>query len=292
MKLMHFLQNFPDDAQPAVHNQDLVGFFTSIPVERILSAIQWLINGYAMTAMKRKADISTALFSVDLKEKDTKLRIWKGRQRKSAKRIHTICLRDVVGICKLSCEVSMFTVMGGTFRQTRGAAIGNQISPRLANATVAVREQQFANSIHHLFGQFSNSFWCIRYVDNRLVVLDASHENHPDVRRFLADEFYEKPVELETVHTPDATQEFLGFDLVMQSYRQVMLLREVPWKIRLPASAGAQQHKLAAYLSKRHSFKGLVFPESAQHSQLLQLQEMFIRAEYQAQDLPLCCQRF
>ena len=158
MKLTHFLQNFPDDAQPAVHNQDLVGFFTSIPVERILSAIQWLINGYAMTAMKRKADISTALFSVDLKEKDTKLRIWKGRQRKSAKRIYTIFLRDVVGICKLSCEVSMFTVMGGTFRQTRGAAIGNQISPTLANATVAVREQQYANSIHHLFGQFSNSF--------------------------------------------------------------------------------------------------------------------------------------
>ena len=191
-------------------------------------------------------------------------------------------------ICKLSCEVSMFTVMGRTFRQSRGAAIGNQISPTLANATVAVRAQQFANSIHHLFRQFPNSLWCIRYVDNRLlVVLGVSLENNPDVRRFLADEFYEKPVELETVLTPDATQEFLGFDLIMQSYRLVMLLREVPWKIRLPSSAGAQQHKLAAYFSKRHSIKRLVFPETAQQSQLLQLQEMFIRAGYQAQDLPL-----
>ena len=65
-------------------------------MERILSAIQWLINGYAT---KRKVDIDTALFSVDLKEKDTKLRIWKGRQRKSAKRVYTIFLRDVVDIC-------------------------------------------------------------------------------------------------------------------------------------------------------------------------------------------------
>ena len=87
------------------------------------------------------------------------------------------------------------------------------------------------------------------------MVLDVSLENNPDVRRFLADEFDEKPVELETVLTPDATQEFLGFDLIMQSYRLVTLLREVPWKIRLPSSAGAQQHKLAANFSKRHSIK-------------------------------------
>ena len=52
----------------------LCGFFTSIPVERIIAAIQWLIDRYLS---KRRADLETVLFSVDIKEKDTKLtQLW------------------------------------------------------------------------------------------------------------------------------------------------------------------------------------------------------------------------
>ena len=39
-KLTVFLQQLPDDADPVVYNQDLVGFFTSIPVFRILNAVR------------------------------------------------------------------------------------------------------------------------------------------------------------------------------------------------------------------------------------------------------------
>ena len=135
--LATFMQEFPDDQEQIVYDQDLVGFFTSIPVDRILKSVQWLIDRYLA---KRNNDLEEVIFSVNLKEKDTKLRIWKGKQRESAMRVHTVHLKDVVDICKLSCEVSMFTVLGQTFRQTRGAAIGNQISPALANATVAVHD--------------------------------------------------------------------------------------------------------------------------------------------------------
>ena len=38
-KMTVFLQQLPDDADPVVYNQDLVGFFTSIPVFRILNAV-------------------------------------------------------------------------------------------------------------------------------------------------------------------------------------------------------------------------------------------------------------
>ena len=68
--------------------------------------------------------------------------------------------------------------------------------------------------------------WCVRYVENRLVVLDAFLKKPWEFQCFLADELYEKPVELETVYTPDATQEFLDFDF--QSYKPILLLREVP----------------------------------------------------------------
>ena len=75
--LARFMQQFPDDQVPMVYNQDLVGFFTSIPVDRILQSVQWLIDRYLV---KRNDDLGEVLFSVNLREKDTKLRIWKGGQ--------------------------------------------------------------------------------------------------------------------------------------------------------------------------------------------------------------------
>ena len=280
--LATFMQQFPDDQVPMVYNQDLVGFFTSIPVERIVQSVQWLIDRYLG---KRKEDLEEILFSVNLREKDTKLRIWKGKQRKSAMRVHTIFLKDVVEICKLSCEVSMFTVLGQTFRQTRGAAIGNQISPTLANATVAVHEHMFAEKVNYIMQKHPQQVWCIRYVDNRLVVIAQTICDHPHIKEFLQDNFYEEPVVLESVTTPDAVQEFLGFDLQVQSYKILLLLRESPWKIRPYSSAGTLKQKLVAYHSKKHSIVKFVFPDSEKITQLRELKTMFLRAGYQLMEL-------
>ena len=38
-QLTTFLQNLPVDFDPELHNQDLIGFFTSMPVNRILSSV-------------------------------------------------------------------------------------------------------------------------------------------------------------------------------------------------------------------------------------------------------------
>ena len=276
------MQQFPDDQVPMVYNQDLVGFFTSIPVGRILQSVQWLIDRYLV---KRKDELDDVLFSVNLREKDTKLRIWKGKQRRSAMRVQTIFLKDVVGVCKLSCEVSMFTVLGQTFRQTRGAAIGNQISPTLANSTVAVHEQRFAEKVDYIMHKHFQQVWCIRYVDNRLVVIAKTMCDHPCVKDFLEDNFYEVPVVLESVATPDAVQEFLGFDLQVRTYKILLLMREAPWKIRPSSSAGTLRQKLAAYQSKKHSIMKFVFPDSEKMMQLKELKTMFIRAGYQMTEL-------
>ena len=280
--LARFMQPFPDDQVPMVYNQDLVGFFTSIPVDRILQSVQWLIDRYLV---KRKDELDDVLFSVNLREKDTKLRIWKGKQRRSAMRVQTIFLKDVVDICKLSCEVSMFTVLGQTSRQTRGAAIGNQISPTLANATNAVHEQRFAEKVDYIMHKHFQQVWCIRYVDNRLVVIAKTMCDHPFIKDFLEDNFYEEPVVLESVATPDAVQEFLGFDLQVHTYKILLLMREAPWKIRPSSSAGTLRQKLAAYQSKKHSIMKFVFPDSEKMMQLKELKTMFIRAGYQMTEL-------
>ena len=78
-----------------VFNQDLVGFFTSIPVVRILNAVKWAVNEYSML---QKTDIDDITFSVNLREQDTKLRVWRGRPRQAAKRTVLIHLSDIVDI--------------------------------------------------------------------------------------------------------------------------------------------------------------------------------------------------
>ena len=104
-------------------------------------------------------------------------------------------------------------------------------------------------------------------------------------KNFLQDNFYKEPVVLETVTTPDAVQEFLGFDLQVQSYRILLLPREAPWKIRPCSSAGTLQQKLAANQSKKQSIVKFVFPDSEKTLQLRELKTMFLRAGYQMMEL-------
>ena len=147
-QLTQFLQMLPDDAHPVVFNQDLVGFFTSIPVFRILNAGRWAVNEYCML---QKSDAGSITFSVNLREQDTKLRTWRGRPHKAAKRTVLVHLSDIADICELSCDASVFTVMHNVFRQTRGATIGNQISPMPAELTVSIEEEIYVRHLQRFF---------------------------------------------------------------------------------------------------------------------------------------------
>ena len=123
--LIQFLEQYPDDQQLCTYNQDLVGFFTSIPVERILRSVEWLVETFTTN---NHCDPDTYSFSVSLKEKDTKLRVWRVRPRQGGARMYSIRLRDIVSICELSCQCSFFTVLQKVYKPQRGAALGNQIS--------------------------------------------------------------------------------------------------------------------------------------------------------------------
>ncbi|OLP97238.1 hypothetical protein AK812_SmicGene20478 [Symbiodinium microadriaticum] len=196
-QLTEFLQMLPDDAHPIVFNQDLVGFFTSIPVFRILNAVKWAVNEYSML---QKTDIDDITFSVNLREQDTKLRVWRGRPRRAAKRTVLIHLSDIVDICQLSCEASVFTVMHKVFRQTRGATIGNQISPMLAGLTVSIEEEIYVRHLQSFFDAYKPLFFCTRYVDNRLVIVSDRILRDHRLQHFLHNNFYQHPVELEHFH--------------------------------------------------------------------------------------------
>ena len=132
--IIRFFQNVADDCELVCFNQDLVGFFTSIPVPRIVAAVDWMLQQFML---KYDTDPAKYTFSVSLREKDSKLRVWKGKSRSAGTRMYQIWFQDILPIVRIACDSSYFTVLGRVFAQQRGAAIGNQISPVLASISVA-----------------------------------------------------------------------------------------------------------------------------------------------------------
>ena len=138
-------------------------------------------------------DLESTSFSVNLQEQDTKLRtsIWKGRPRKAAKRTVLIHLSDIIDICELSCDASVFTVMHKVFRQCRGATIGNQISPMLAGLIVSIEEEIYVRHLQSFFHDNMEIFFCTRYVGNRLVVVSRQLLQDRRLQHFLTNNFYQ-----------------------------------------------------------------------------------------------------
>ena len=110
------------------------------------------------------------IFTVFPKEKDMQLRIFRGTKRALQGRAFHIRLGDILPLCMLSLQTSLFTQMQQVFQQVRGSAIGNQISPVLADIAVSYAEEQWWIQNAHLIQPFRDRFFICRYVDNRLVV--------------------------------------------------------------------------------------------------------------------------
>ena len=137
--LHHYLSTVEEDIELREFNQDLVGFFSSLPTDQIMAAVNRLIDSYA--AMQ-KTDFQLIKFTVQLRASEPKLRVFQGSYKCHRSKTGTIFLKDLSRICQLSLETSVFTQMGRIFKQTRGSAFGNQISPSLANIAVSYKEQQ------------------------------------------------------------------------------------------------------------------------------------------------------
>ena len=98
----------------------------------------------------------------------------------------------------------LFSHMKPIFKQQRGSAIGNQISPSLANIAVSHLEHEWFQSQKDALKMHAQELYIVRFVDNRLVLCGQHLTEKWFMQEFLAD-FYKHPVELE-----DVTKSFLA----------------------------------------------------------------------------------
>ena len=252
----NFFQHLPDDIDLIIFNQDLAGFFTSIPASRIMAAVTALLENYQHNNPHLEP---TSSITVDLKQTDTHLRLFRGKPRRASKQHHQIQVQHLLPLCELSLRASLFTQMGQCFQQVRGSAIGNQISPILANITVSHTEHLWLQSLQRPLP--TTTFFTCRYVDNRLTMMHRTEQHRPDIADFLQPTFYQQPVLLED--EPDNT--FLGCTIDPLRPSITYNHPTATWQFHAWTSATAKQHKLSAAYARIHLSANHTYPITQAH---------------------------
>ena len=118
-----YLQDMPSSVGLLEFNDDLVGFFNSVPREMIVSALELLIREYYQHT-------GVSIFTVDLRKSTASVQRalpHKPRGGRS-KQLHTLELKHLVSIVQLSFCSGVFVANHKCFQQIRGTCIRNQIS--------------------------------------------------------------------------------------------------------------------------------------------------------------------
>ena len=142
-------------------NDDLVGFFNSVPQDRLLDAINSLI-----TEWQNQHDQVT--LSVDMSQRGNPLQLsYVGKFHKAPRKTRVIHPSDIVTIVQSSLQSHIFQAVNVIWHQIRGAGIGSHISPTLSNLAVTMIERTWFQTYEQILTAPSFPFLAIRYVDNR-----------------------------------------------------------------------------------------------------------------------------
>ena len=187
-QLWKSLHDFLQRTHPTVHlaevNDDLVGFFNSVPRQQILDSLSRLVALYQERDFP--PHVTFSLWKLSNSEC-----AWPGKPwARGAKHLKYMHVSDLESIVSVSFKAGVFTALGLMFRQHRGTCVGNQISPVLSSLPVIQREScwqrewaQFLTSSRFFDTQQAELFIC-RYVDNRLLLADVSILEHQCLRDF------------------------------------------------------------------------------------------------------------
>ena len=165
-----------------------------------------------------------------------------------------MCIRDS------SLDVSVFEIYATLYKQVQGSAIGNPASPTICNIVTAHEEYCWAQCYRDLV--HNQAFFRTRYVDNRLMFIPNTLQEHRGILELCDLDFYREPITLETVHD----FHFLGFNLDTQQKSLKYIMQDETWRYRSAASAGSQTLAVSGYTARLHIIYRDSRPRSAARS--------------------------
>ena len=261
----------PDDTFQ-VFNDDLVGFFNNLPQSRIQQACALMIDRYR--AKHPLAD--SVSMSIDLSTQQKEFRVFRGKSF-----CKQLFVQDIPELVRIAFEGSYFQCMGIVFQQSRGATIGNQLSPALCGLTVAAEEQMWFESFQLFLSSHRHLVFLSRYVDNRFTILPASIAESPAFTKFVDLDFYQPPVQLEEV----GDLHFLGFVVSVPDRKISYILPDRKWQIRNPKGASTQATLFSGFKSRLISIIRYTWPIQDVRPAVKQLIRFYVQNGYDQQQL-------
>ena len=276
-KLHTFLQATPAEITLGCINDDLVGFFNSVPQDRLLQAVSDVVQKWRLTH-------SGDAISVDIQQSGHVIATtFAGSYKKQATHVKTIRIDDIFPIVQKSLTTHYFLALNRVWHQIRGAGIGSQISPILSNLAVTMVEHSWQDTFSQLLNAPTFPHLIIRYVDNRFVLFDVSQVNNTALQLFSSLDFYGPPVELETVDDGH----FLGFQ-ADPANRTFEYITPPPQQIRDFSSAGSLRLRLSGLQSRSHLVAQYSYPKMLTEPALKRLIQVYMAKGFSRQD----CMKF
>ena len=267
-QLHSFLDQLPahDPLDSTTHylplNDDLVGFFNSIPQEDILKFAKQLLDMYSDHVQKPTDQI---VFTVDLHQPTinrnncTSSQINFNPKSKHNVQYHKhIHLKHVLDIIQLSITLGVVSVQGTCYKQILGSTIGNQISPTVCSIPILFREKEWREKHPEWLIQHGKSMWYDRYVDNRFAIIPRTIFNSDPLTEFTDEWFYRKPIQLETV--PDT--HFLGTNVDINQRQINFILPTDKWQIQPINSAASTSKLLSSFRTRLFLITHNTYPSS------------------------------
>ena len=210
-KIHNYFETTDDSISLTCVNDDLVGFFNSVPQTRLLDAVHQLLDQWMLAHEKHfDNDRNLVTISVDLSARGDPVQpTFSGTMKRTAFQTRYLYVSDIFEIVQSSLDSHIFSALGCFWRQIRGAGICSQISPSLSNLAVTVIERSWSESFAEILRQPALPLFSVRYADNRFLICSAHHFDNDALKTFCDLDFYGPPVELETVDD----DVLLGFDV-------------------------------------------------------------------------------
>jgi hypothetical protein len=269
--LRKFFRKYSDTLPTMVmDNDDLSGFFTSVPQDRIVQAVNLLLCKYLQNNPRIK--LHTCVFTVLCNKGTTDGRVIRGRARTTASS-HIVHFCHIEVLVKYCLESSVFVSMGRIFSQSRGACMGSPLAPVLCSLVATVEEYFWRQSFQSVL---LTQVFLTRYVDNRLVISPSYIRDHPCMIKFLDLSFYRPPVCLEQVG--DLT--VLGFTVCLTSKTIKYIVPSHSWQFRSIKSASSNRNLMSGFVTRLHIICRCSFPKSNSVHSIEELAAQYIKRGY------------
>ena len=176
-KLQKYFATVDNDAKLVMTNDDLVGFFTSVPQDRIIQSVQHMLWSY-LRRHSTSQPVDQINFTTDVQTKDSRFRTFRGKIRRQQQVRRSIRLVDLIPLTQAALDYGFFTSCNAVYSQIRGSPIGSPASPAICHITVAYMEQMWVQSWNIQTTPTSTIPGCFitRYVDNRFTITHSSNQ--------------------------------------------------------------------------------------------------------------------